>query len=190
MPASVANAARAIAEGALVVYPTDTLLGLGARATSAEAVDRLLAAKGRPPTRSISFAVSSYEEVEPWAILDAPRRTELRRLLPGPYTLLLPASARARRDLAPALIGPGGTVGIRIPDHPVARDLARRAGPITATSANRHGEAPARSLAGARRALGRSVRVYLAARPRPRGSASGLVDLTGEVARLLPRSSP
>jgi len=184
----LAAAVAALRRGELVVYPTDTLLGLGARATDARAVDRLLAAKDRPAAMPISVAVSSYEELEPLVEWGPAARAEARVLLPGPVTLLVRASRQARRTLAAPLISPSGTLGVRIPDHPVARSLAQGAGPITATSANRHGEPAARTVPEARRALGRSVSVYLPARPAPTGRPSTLIDLTGATPRVVPRS--
>jgi L-threonylcarbamoyladenylate synthase len=186
MAPTVADAARAVAAGALVVYPTDTLLGLGAGATDRAAVARLLAAKDRPGEQALSVAVSSYEELERLAELSPAARRFVRTHLPGPYTILVRPSAWAVRHLAPS-VARGRTLGVRIPDHPVARELARRAGPITATSANRHGAPPARSPAEARAAFGRSVRVYLPARPRPSGAPSLLVDLTGPAPRPVER---
>ncbi|MCI4350901.1 MAG: Sua5/YciO/YrdC/YwlC family protein, partial [Thermoplasmata archaeon] len=106
MDAGVDAAVRDLARGALVVYPTDTLFGLGARATSAAAVERLLAAKARPADQPISIAVSSTEEIEPLARLSVRARGWIRRLLPGPVTVLVPASALARKRLAGPVIGP------------------------------------------------------------------------------------
>lgn len=185
---SVDAAARALRAGKLVVYPTDTLWGLGASATSPEAVRRLVEAKERPGGLPLSVAVSSLEELEPWAEFTAARRQYLRRCLPGPVTVLLPASALARRRLATGIVGPEGSIGLRVPDHPVARELARRAGPITSTSANRHGQPPARSLASARRVFGRAVAYYLAGGPAPSGRASRLADLRGPRPRIVDRA--
>jgi L-threonylcarbamoyladenylate synthase len=188
MGASLADAVRAIAAGELVVYPTDTLIGIGARATDEAAVDRLAAAKDRPPSLPVSVAVSSPEEIEPFARVSPEARRFLRRHLPGPYTVLLEPSSLGRRRLAAPLVGAAGFVGFRVPDHPLARELARRAGPITATSANRHGAPPARTPAAARSAFGTSVSVYLPAQPRPSGRPSTLVDLTGDDPRVVPRT--
>lgn len=173
----LAAAVRALEHGELVLYPTDTLLGLAARATDAAAVDRLLAAKDRPTSMPISVAVSSIEEIEPLVEWGPEARARARRWLPGPVTLIVPASARARRNFVGPLVGPDGSVGIRVPDHPVARELARRCGPITATSANRHGAPNCATVAEARAAFGRSVAVYLPAEPAPSGTASTLLDL-------------
>jgi L-threonylcarbamoyladenylate synthase len=178
MGPAVAAAARALAAGRLVVYPTDTLFGLGARAGDPAAVERLSAAKGRPPGMPVSVMVSSTEELEALLDLEAPARRFVRSHLPGPYTVLGRGSPLARRALAFPATGPSGIVGVRVPDPPVARELARRAGPITATSANAHGRAPARSVAAARRAFGPAVAVYLDGPPRPSGRPSQLVDVS------------
>ncbi|HEV8049488.1 MAG TPA: L-threonylcarbamoyladenylate synthase [Thermoplasmata archaeon] len=187
MSEEIDRAVRALRRGQLVVYPTDTLLGLAARADDANAVARLMAAKARPSTAPLSVAVSSYEEIEPLADLDGPRRAWLRRHLPGPYTALLPASATAKTSLAPGVVSSAGTIGIRIPDHPLARTLAELVGPVTSTSANRHGAPTTRSLAEARRVFGREVAVYLDGAPAPSGRPSELVDLTGTKPRSVRR---
>jgi L-threonylcarbamoyladenylate synthase len=187
MRPSVADAARALASGRLVAYPTDTLIGLGARATDRAAVARLQAAKGRPIGQPISVAVSSAEEVERLAKLSLAARRFVRTHLPGPYTVLVRPTSVARRSLAPAVLAGGRTLGLRLPDHPVARELARRAGPLTATSANRHGHPPCRTPAEVRRTFGTKVAVVLAARPKVSGVPSTLVDLTGPRPRAVVR---
>lgn len=186
MASALTDAVRALRRGGLVVYPTDTLLGLGALARHRGAVAKLARAKGRAAGQPISVCVSSTEEIERYAVLSPAARQFVRRHLPGPFTILLQPSAEARRSLAPS-VGGLATIGVRVPDHPVARALARRAGPITATSANRHGAPPARSLPEARRALGGAVSVYLSAAPRGSGAPSTLVDLIGPEPRELVR---
>jgi len=188
MGPTVADAARALAGGALVVYPTDTLLGLAASATDPAAVERLERAKGRPRGQGVSVTVSSTEEVDTWGDLSNESRAWARRHLPGPFTVLVRPTLRARRELAPSLLPQEGRLGLRVPDHPVARELARRAGPITATSANLHRRPACRTPAEARRAFGDRVAVYLPARPRPSGQPSSLVDLFGEHPLLLRRT--
>lgn len=186
MEEGVEDAVRALLSGRLVVYPTDTLYGLAARAEDARAVERLIALKGRAPDQPISVAVSSTEEAEPLAALSPAARRFLRTELPGPYTLLVPPSPGARGTFSDVIAG-GRSLGLRVPDHPLARELARRVGPITATSANRHGEPPALSLAAARRALGDGVAVYLRTRTPPSGRPSTLIDLTGPGPRAVAR---
>jgi L-threonylcarbamoyladenylate synthase len=180
-------AVRALRGGRIVAYPTDTLLGLGVRARDPAAVARLAAAKGRPTGMPVSVAVSSTEELE--SLLDLPPagRRFVRTRLPGPYTILARPSPKGRSAVAPAAIGPGRLLGVRVPDHPVARELARRAGPITSTSANRHGAPPCATVAEARRAFGREVAVYVPGGPSPSGRASTIVDLAGPRPRLVAR---
>jgi L-threonylcarbamoyladenylate synthase len=188
MGARVADASRALARGGLVVYPTDTLWGLGARARDAEAVRRLQRAKGRSETQVVSVAVSSTEEIDRWADLSLEARAWVRRRLPGPYTVLVRPSRRARSSFPPSVLPPRGSLGIRVPDHPVARELARRSGPVVSTSANRHGEPPSPDLPRARRTFGAEVSVYLSGPPAPSGRPSTLVDLTRERPRPVRRS--
>jgi L-threonylcarbamoyladenylate synthase len=187
MGPTVDDAVRSLAAGRLVVYPTDTLLGLGARAGDREAVGRLEAAKGRPSGQPISVAVSSVPEVEALAELSGPGCRFLRLHLPGPYTVLVRPSPLARRRLVPRVFAESGTVGLRVPDHPLARELARRAGPLTATSANYHGAPPCRTLAEARRVFGDRVDVYLGSGSSGSGTPSTLVDLTREEPRTISR---
>ncbi|HLM70068.1 MAG TPA: L-threonylcarbamoyladenylate synthase [Thermoplasmata archaeon] len=187
MGSALSDAVEALRRGGLVVYPTDTLLGLGALASHRGAVGQLLATKGRSPAQPISVCVSSTEEVERYARVSPAARRFLRRHLPGPFTVLLPPSSTARRSFAPS-VGGLATIGFRVPDHPVARELARAAGPITATSANRHGAPAARTVAEARRALGPAVSIYLAAVPKGTGHPSTLVDLIGAEPREIVRS--
>ena len=185
-PAADAGA-RALLAGQLVVHPTDTLYALAARALDRAAVRRLVAAKGRSSARPMSVGVSSVQEIDRWAELRPEGRRFVRDELPGPYTILARPSSEARRRLAPEVAG-GTTIGLRVPDHPLALELARRAGPIVATSANRSGEPVVRSLAEARRALGAAVAAYVSAPPAPSGRPSTLVDLTGARPRTVPRA--
>jgi L-threonylcarbamoyladenylate synthase len=187
MGSTAAAGARALAHGRLVVYPTDTLLGLGASATDRAAVVRLERVKGRPAGQPLSVTLSSTEEIDTWAELSIESRAWARRHLPGPFTLLVRPSACARRSFPPSILPKGGRLGLRVPDHRVARELARRAGPITATSANRHGAPSARTTAEARRAFGDEVDVYLPAVPRPSGQPSTLVDLSHTAPIVVPR---
>jgi len=182
---SLAAAVRALHRGGLVAYPTDTLLGLAASATRAAAVERLAAVKRRPAGQPISVAVSSTEELEPLAELSEAGRRFVRRQLPGPYTVLLRTRPGA---LAPSLFAPDGTIGLRVPDHPVARELARRAGPITATSANRHGAPSPGTMPALRKEFGAEIQVYLDGGPEPSGLPSTLVDLTGAGPKVRPRT--
>lgn len=185
---SLGAAVRAVRSGYPVLYPTDTLWGFGVRPGDRTGVRRLYALKGRPEGMPVSVAFSSYEELEPYVRLTATSRATLRRWLPGPFTFLLRASPKARREWVRSVLGESSTVGVRIPDQPLARDLLARTGPLTTTSANRHGRPPCRTAAEARRVFGRKIGAYVTGGAAPSGHPSTIVDLTGPRPHVVRRS--
>ncbi|HXY46502.1 MAG TPA: L-threonylcarbamoyladenylate synthase [Thermoplasmata archaeon] len=187
MGPTIGRAVEALRAGRLVVYPTDTLPGVAARATDGRAVAGLERLKDRPADLPISVAVRAYSDLEAMTDLRPSGRRFVRTHLPGPYTIVARPSKLARRTLASPVFSPDGTLGVRIPDHPVARELARQVGPITATSANRHGRPPCRTVGEARRVFGSAVAAYLTGDPRGSGVPSWLVDLTGSEPRPIQR---
>ena len=132
MDAALDDAAAAVRDGELVVYPTETVYGLGADARSVEAVERVFEAKGRPRDRPLSLAVAAVEDAGDYVELDDATAACLHRFLPGPVTVVGPRTAAVLDELT----GGRDRVGIRVPDHPVATALLERAAPLTATSAN------------------------------------------------------
>lgn len=135
----------------LVAFPTETVWGLAARATSQRAVERLQSFKGRAPDQPISVLVDALTTVESLGIALEPRvRSIAAAFWPGPLTLVIPGPAEGR--LAAGIGGPTGAVGFRCSDHPVANLLVREAicrglGPLTATSFNRSAETPVQTHA-------------------------------------------
>lgn len=126
-------AVKVLSRDGLVVYPTETVYGLGADALSEDAVMRVYEAKNRPVGKPISVAVSDMEMLEAVAVVDDTARAFIERFLPGPVTVILPAKS----CLPEILTGGTGLIGIRWPDHPVAiAIISRLDAPITATSAN------------------------------------------------------
>ncbi len=175
LEAAVLRAADTIRAGGLVVYPTETIYALGADAGNAEAVQRLLAAKGRDDGRGMSVLVADLEQAR--ALLDTSPGTEAvelaRRWWPGPLTLVLPAAAGLPRGL----VGETGGVGLRCSSDPVAVALLEAAGvALTATSANPSSLEPARSVQTAREYFGDSVECYVDDGPRMAESASTVVE--------------
>jgi L-threonylcarbamoyladenylate synthase len=136
--AAVAAAARSLSQGGLVAFPTETVYGLGADATNAAAIARLYQAKGRPAFNPLIAHVGDLAAARQIARFDAPALALAEAFWPGPLTLVLPkADGCAVADLATAGLD---TVAIRIPAHPVARDILRRFGrPVVAPSANLSG---------------------------------------------------
>lgn len=136
------DAVAAIRRGDLVVYPTETVYGLGANALDPDAIERVFEAKGRSREKPISMALSDAAVASDYTHVTDREAAFCERFLPGPVTVLL-----ERNDRVPdELVSGRDRVGIRVPDHDIARDLARRTGPITATSANRSGQPSARRV--------------------------------------------
>ncbi|WP_135823543.1 L-threonylcarbamoyladenylate synthase [Halorussus ruber] len=139
----IERAATAIRDGNLVVYPTETVYGLGADALNEEAVERVFEAKGRSRDKPVSLAVADAD-----AALEYVRATDreqrfMREFLPGPVTVL----CEKREAVPDVLTGGRERVGVRVPDHPVALDLLREVAPVTATSANVSGRESATRVA-------------------------------------------
>ncbi|MFW5689772.1 MAG: L-threonylcarbamoyladenylate synthase [Spirochaetota bacterium] len=178
-------AAAAIREGRLVVFPTETVYGLGADALNAEAVASIFAAKGRPADNPLIVHVAGVEQATPLVreLPDVARKL-FEEFSPGPLTLVLPASERVPRVVTAGL----ATVAIRVPAHDLARELllaCRR--PIAAPSANRSGEPSPTTVEMARRSLGERVSVYLDGGPCRVGLESTVISVdTGGVVMLRP----
>ena len=140
--ADVQRAVAAIGRGELVVYPTETVYGLGAAATDPQAVEGVFAAKGRDREKPVSLAVPDVETALEYTRPTERERAFMRAFLPGPVTVVV-----ERDEGVPDVLTAGrDRVGVRVPDHPVALDLLRRAGALTATSANISGHPSARRV--------------------------------------------
>jgi L-threonylcarbamoyladenylate synthase len=174
---AVAAAARVLAGGGLVVYPTETVYGLGAAAHNAPALDRLAMLKGREPGKPISLLISDLRMLDA-LVCDVPpvARQLIHRFWPGPLTLVL----RARPGLSSVLTGDDGGIGVRISSHPVATALVCALGvPVTTPSANPAGQRPPATVDDARAYFGARVDCYLDG-GRVRGEpASTVVDARG-----------
>jgi L-threonylcarbamoyladenylate synthase len=123
--------------GGMVIYPTDTLYGLGVDPRSREGLRNLLVLKGREGKKAIPLLLGDAERATQWASRISGTASRLMgKFWPGGLTVVMPAWP----DVPEQITGGGGTVGLRVPDHPIARALARAlGGAITGTSANRAG---------------------------------------------------
>lgn len=166
---------RVLVSGELIGYPTDTLYGLGADPTQPKAVERLFRAKGRPADLAVPLIAADREQVERHAGALTPLGHRLAdRFWPGPMTLILTAAP----GLSRRLLAGGDTVAVRVPDHRVARALARALGhPLTATSANRSGQPALLTAAEVVAALGEDVRLVVDAGPTVGTLPSTIVDV-------------
>lgn len=177
-PAAIGEAVRVLAAGGLAVLPTETVYGLAADPRSAPAMDRLYAAKGRPAGKPVALLVDGAGALaEAGAGVPPAARALLGRYWPGPLTLVLDT--------------PGGPVGFRCPDHPVALALLRLFGrPLAASSANRSGRPDPLTAADAAAELGTSVDLFLDGGRVPGGVPSTVVRVTsGNEWRILRRGA-
>jgi L-threonylcarbamoyladenylate synthase len=196
-PRAIARAAELLRAGHLVAFPTETVYGLGADATSERAVAAIFAAKDRPRFNPLIVHVPALAEAEALAAFDERARAVAARFWPGPLSLVLrrrpaPPGGAAREPRTAAsglsLLASAGldTVALRIPAHPVAQALLRATNrPIAAPSANRSGRISATAAAHVLADLGGHVALVLDAGPSPIGVESTVLDLTGEVPVLL-----
>ena len=169
--------------GQLVAFPTETVYGLGADAASPTAVQRLYAAKGRPSSHPVIVHIGDASKLSNWVREIAPAASELaRRFWPGPLTMVLP---RAKQVLD-SVTGGQDSVAIRVPAHPLAQALLRAfGGGVVAPSANRFGRVSPTTAAHVRSEFGDEIAMVLDGGPCRVGIESTIVDLTGDVPRLL-----
>lgn len=180
--AGVAAAVAAVLKGDLVVLPTDTVYGVGADAFRPSAVQDLLAAKGRgrdmpPPVLvgSVRAASALVEDLGPYG------QDLIDEFWPGGLTLICRASRSLKWDIGDTK----GTVAVRMPQNEVALEVLAQTGPMAVSSANLTGQPAATTAEAAREQLGESVAVYLDGGTCETDVPSTIVDLTGEMPRLL-----
>jgi L-threonylcarbamoyladenylate synthase len=179
---SIAAAARAVQGGSVIVLPTDTLYGIGVDAFNSTAVGELLAAKGRGRDMPVPVLVGSWSTIDGLvSYVSSAARDLIEAFWPGGLTLIVEHAPSLAWDLGDAR----GTVGIRMPLHPVALELLAATGPMAVSSANRTGMSPATTAYDAQEQLGESVSIYLDSGDVPIGKASTIVDLTGADPKLV-----
>jgi L-threonylcarbamoyladenylate synthase len=179
----LSRAVAVLRAGGLVAFPTETVYGLGADASSPAAVRRIFEAKGRPATHPVIVHLADAVQVVTWA-REVPEtaRKLARRFWPGPLTLVLKRSPSVNS----VVTGGQDTVALRVPSHPVALQLlARFGGGIAAPSANRHGRVSATTAEHVRREFGAAVDCVLDGGAAQVGIESAIVDLSGGNPALL-----
>jgi L-threonylcarbamoyladenylate synthase len=188
--AGVAAAVAALRDGRLVGLPTETVYGLAADATNGKAVAGIFAAKGRPRFNPLIVHVASLAEAEKIAAFSDLARKLAETFWPGPLTLVLPR----REDVAVADLVSAGldTIAVRVPAHPVAREVLEDFGrPVAAPSANRSGHVSPTTAAHVDADLGSEVACILDAGPAKVGIESTVIALTdGEAILLRPGAMP
>jgi L-threonylcarbamoyladenylate synthase len=182
-PNLLEKAARTIREGGVVLYPSDTIYGLGCDPFQALALDRLFHIKGRPENRGVLVLIPDLGWIGQLAS-SVPRAADsiLDRFWPGPLTVLL----KARPSLPAGLTGREGKIGVRRPALPYLEDWMRLIpGPIVSTSANRSGEPAPATLEELRRLFADRVDLFLESGEAALAAPSTVLDLTEEPFRIV-----
>jgi L-threonylcarbamoyladenylate synthase len=172
---AISHALEILNRGGLVAFPTDTVYGVGALAFNAPAVESIYAAKDRPVEKAIPVLIGSPEDLDKVTTDISPIAAKLAaRFWPGPLTLVV-----SKHPDLPDVVSAAPTVGVRVPDHRVARALLRAAGPMAVTSANISGEANPRTAGEVSRQLNGRIPLILDGGETPGGIPSTVVNCMG-----------
>ncbi len=180
-PNSVRYAADVLRYNGLVAFPTDTVYGVGALVFQPEPVQRLYTVKGRSTDKAIAVLVGRVEDLANVAAhLTPAARILARKFWPGSITLVVP-----RHPNLPEAVSALPTVGVRLPDHPVARALLELTGPLAVTSANRSGEPNAATAEAVLEQLAGRIELIIDGGRVPGGVPSTVVDCTSPFPKVL-----
>jgi L-threonylcarbamoyladenylate synthase len=180
-PVALQHAVDVLSNGGLVVFPTDTVYGLGALPTKDEYIERLYVVKGRESTRAIAILLNSSTELNNISILPNDKAQKLaNKFWPGPLTLIVP-----RHPDLPDALSPNQTIGVRVPDHDIALELLRMTGPLGVTSANISGRENTNSVEEVMEQLDGRVHLVIDGGKSPGGVPSTVVDCTTPEALIL-----
>ncbi|HJL18035.1 MAG TPA: L-threonylcarbamoyladenylate synthase [Sandaracinaceae bacterium LLY-WYZ-13_1] len=187
MRRAIAEAVRVLRAGGLVAFPTETVYGLGADARRPAAVARIFAAKGRPADHPLIVHVADQAEARRWArAWPEPAHRLAEAFWPGPLTLIVDKA----QDVPDEVTGGQPTVGLRVPDHPLALELLRAfGGGVAAPSANRFGSVSPTTAAHVALELGDSVDLILDGGPCRVGVESSIVDLSRATRRAVAKGA-
>jgi len=178
---SLQTAFDILQRGGLVAFPTDTVYGVGALAFDGKAVESIYAAKDRPIEKAIPVLIADADDMEKIGIDIPDIAYQLAaRFWPGPLTVVVP-----KKPTLPESVSATETVGVRVPDHEVARALLRAAGPMAVTSANISGQPSPSTAQEVLAQLGGRIDLILDGGTTPGGVPSTLVDCMGEEIRIL-----
>ena len=172
-PDKIEIARMAMKQGSIIVYPTDTVYGIGSNIFDEKSLLKVFSIKKRSKNKPLSICLSRVEDIKTVAHIDSETEKIIQKILPGPYTIIL----KKKDNVSPLLTSGTDTVGIRIPDSRVCNDLARDF-PITSTSANISGYDVPESAEEVLKQLGSSVDIILDAGICKHGIPSTVIDMT------------
>jgi L-threonylcarbamoyladenylate synthase len=178
-----AEAAALLRAGGVVAIPTDTVYGIAADMALPDAIERLFAAKRRPPEKAVAVLCADADQAASLGVMTPHARVLGGRFWPGGLTLVVPVRPGV---VLPRILAAGlPTVGLRVPDHPAPRAIARLLGPLPTTSANVSGEPDARDAREIAERLGDALALVLDGGPIHGGPASTVVDCTLDLPSIL-----
>ncbi len=184
-PDCLARALKVLYDGGLVAFPTDTVYGLGALAMDGKAVESIYSAKDRPVEKAIPVLLAEAQDMQKvGSNIPTMARKLASHFWPGPLTLIIP-----KDPTLPNSVSSTDTVGVRVPDHPLARALLNSVGPLAVTSANLSGRPSPSTAEEVFAQLTGRIALIIDGGKTPGGVASTVVDCTGEKPVIM-RSGP
>lgn len=179
--AMLTHALRVLKAGGLVAFPTDTVYGVGALAFNQKAIESIYTAKDRPIEKAIPILIADIEDMEKVGV-DVPQSAYrlAARFWPGPLTCIIP-----KQPTLPQAVSATSTVGVRMPDHEIARTLLRAAGPMAVTSANISGQPSPSTAEEVFAQLNGRIPLIIDGGPTPGGIPSTVVDCSTSELKIL-----
>jgi L-threonylcarbamoyladenylate synthase len=180
-PNAIRHAIDVLRNNGLVAFPTDTVYGLAAPVNNIESINRLYVVKGRNNTKAIAVLLGDSNQLSQVAVdLSETAQKTADNLWPGPLTMIVP-----RNPALPEILSPLPTIGVRIPDHPVALALLKTAGPLAVTSANLSGAANTLTAKQVMKQLKGRIHLIIDGGRAPGGVPSTVIDYTTNEPKIL-----
>lgn len=180
-PESINTAIDLLREGEIIAFPTDTVYGLGTNAFYSPGIIKLFEAKGRDSNKAIAVLIGSAEQVYQLTLVMNENAKKLIKVFwPGALTIVLP-----KREDIPELLSAGSSIGVRMPNHPVALELLQKFGPMATTSANLSGGNNPQKACDVFDQLNKRIPLILDGGTCPGGTPSTVVDCSTDEVRIL-----
>lgn len=180
-PRLIRQVVECIKDGGVILYPTDTLYGIGCDIMKKRAIERIYQIKQQDKKQPFSFICSDLTHISQYAKVGNMAYRVMKRLLPGPYTFILPGS----REVPKMMLTKRKTAGIRVPDHPIVQEIVSELGnPLLSASAILPGQDPLFDASLLHDAFGNMVDIVIDGGPVP-GEPSSIIDLSSDAPEVL-----